>query len=135
MARKILALLAGVFTAVIVVGLIEYLAHLIYAPAVPPDRNNPEAMRAFIASMPVGAFLLILLAYAAGTFVGGVVAGRIARSTAWRYAGSIGGLILLFALMNIVMLPHPLWFTVSVIIVVPLMAALARAVGVPKSSV
>ena len=134
MARKLLALLAGVLTAIIVIGIIEYIAHLLYAPTVPPDRSNPEAMRAFIAAMPAGAFLLILLAYAAGTFVGGVVAGRIARSTAWRHAGSIGGLILLFALMNIVVLPHPLWFTVSAIIVMPLMAALARAVGVPKSS-
>jgi predicted MFS family arabinose efflux permease len=101
---------------------------------VPADRNNPEAMRALIAAMPVGAFLMILLAYAAGTFVGGAVAGRVARSRAWRYAGSIGGLILVFALLNILMLPHPLWFTVAVIVVIPLAALLARAVGVPKPS-
>ncbi len=132
MIRKFFALLAGMMSAVTVVGLIEYLAHMMYAPAVPPDRHDPEAMRAFVAAMPTSAFLMILLAYAAGTFVGGSVASRVARSRAWRYAGSIGALILLFALLNIMMVPHPLWFTVAVIVVMPLAVALARALGAPK---
>ncbi len=132
MARKFFALLAGVMAAITVVGLIEYLAHMMYAPAVPPDRHDPEAMRAFVAAMPTGAFLMILLAYAAGTFLGGMITARLARSRAWRFAGSIGALILLFALLNIMMVPHPLWFIVAVIVAVPLAASLARALGMPK---
>ena len=85
----------GVVSAFLVVAIIELLAHAAYAPSVMPDISTPEAMAAYVGSMPLGAFLLVLSAYVAGTVVGGFVGTAIARRHAMRFARLVGGLILL----------------------------------------
>ena len=63
------------------VAAIELVAHAVYAPSVMPDVSTPEAMAAYVDSMPLGAFLFVLAAYVAGTVVGGFVGIAIARRT------------------------------------------------------
>ena len=53
-----------------------------------PDVSTPEAMAAYVDSMPLGAFLFVLAAYVAGTVVGGIVGIAIARRHAMRFASS-----------------------------------------------
>lgn len=125
MGRKILAAIAGIVSGVIVIGAIEYLSHLAYAPPGTLDTNDAAAVSAFVASLPVGAFLAVLAAYAAGTFVGGWVATRVARAGSAWYAGIIGGLVLAAAFANTVMIPHPGWFVAALPVVVPAAAFLA----------
>lgn len=125
MVRKILAVLAGLAAAVVVIGAIEMTGHLVYAPPGNLDRNDPAAVRAFVASLPVGAFVSVLVAYVAGTFAGGWVAARVARADPARYVGIVASLVLAAALANIVAIPHPAWFIVALLIVIPAAAILA----------
>ena len=104
---------AGVGSAFLVVAAIELVAHAVYAPSVMPDISTPEAMAAYVGSMPLGAFLFVLAAYVAGTVVGGFVGIAIARRHAMRFAGLAGGLILLASIANFVAIPHPTWFVVA----------------------
>src|SRR5687768_768961 len=101
------AAVVGVVCAVAVIAAIELVSHAIYAPANPPDMNDPAAMAAFIQSMPLGAFLFVLGAYLAGTLSGGLVAALIARRHATRLAWIIGGVILVASAVNFLVLPHP----------------------------
>ena len=104
---------AGVGSAFLVVAAIELVAHAVYAPSVMPDISTPEAMAAYVGSMPLGAFLLVLSAYVAGTVAGGFVGIAIARCHAMRFASLAGGLVLLASIAVFVRVPHPTWFVVA----------------------
>ena len=120
---------AGVGSAVLVVAAIELVAHAIYAPSVMPDVSTPEAMAAYVDSMPLGALLLVLAGYVAGTVVGGIVGIVIARRHAMRFACLAGGMILLGAIAVFVRMPHPTWFVVATLVDIPLVAWLTGRAG------
>ena len=120
---------AGVGSAVLVVAAIELVAHAIYAPSVMPDVSTPEAMAAYVDSMPLGALLLVLAGYVAGTVVGGIVGIVIARRHAMRFACLAGGMILLGAIAAFVKMPHPTWFLVATLVDIPLVAWLTGRAG------
>jgi hypothetical protein len=132
MLKKIGAALAGIVVAVIVVMIIQGLSHLVFAPAVMPDMNDPRAVQAFVASMPAGAFLAVLASYVLGTIAGGTAAGRIAGERPLRYAGIVGAFVIVGAGINIVTIPHPLWFVIAVVVTVPLSTAIASKLGARK---
>ena len=120
---------AGVGSAVLVVAAIELVAHAVYAPSVMPDVSTPEAMAAYVDSMPLGALLLVLAGYVAGTVVGGIVGIVIARRHAMRFACLAGGMILLGAIAVFVRMPHPTWFVVATLVDIPLVAWLTGRAG------
>ena len=120
---------AGVGSAFLVVAVIELVAHAAYAPSVMPDVSTPALMAAYVDSMPLGAFLLVLAAYVAGTVVGGLVGIAIARRHAMRFACLAGGVILLAAIANVVLVPHPVWFVIATLIDIPLVAWLTGLAG------
>jgi len=127
--RMAMAGVAGVASAFLVIAAIELVAHAVYAPSVMPDVSTPEAMAAYIASMPLGAFLFVLAAYVAGTVVGGFVGIVIARRHAMRFACLAGGLIVLASIANFVAIPHRTWFVVATLVDVPLVAWLTGRAG------
>ena len=136
--RMAMAGVAGVGSAFLVIAAIELVAHAVYAPRVMPDVSTREAMAAYVESMPLGAFLFVLLAYVAGTVVGGCVAIAIARRHAIRFAGLAGGVILLASMVNFVAVPHPTWFVVATLVDVPLAAWLtgrAASAWAPEAAV
>jgi hypothetical protein len=65
--------------------------------------------------LPAGALLFIIAAYVVGSFVAGWAAGKITKSmTAALIAG---GLLMIGGLVNVILIPHPLWFTIASIVV------------------
>lgn len=127
--RMVLAGLAGVVTGGAVVGVIEAVGHMVYAPAAPADLSTREAMSAFVRTLPVGAFLFVLAAYVAGTAAGGYIATLVARRHAARFAWIVGSLILVGAVANFFAIPHPAWFVVATMVAVPLAAFLTGRAG------
>ena len=127
--RMAMAGVAGLGSALLVVAAIELVAHAVYAPSVMPDISTPEAMAAYVGSMPLGAFMFVLAAYVAGTVVGGFVGIAIARRHAMRFAALAGGLVLVASIANFVAVPHPTWFVVATLIDVPLAAWLTGWAG------
>lgn len=107
MLRKILAVVAGVVTCVLVVFVVEAIGHLVYPPPPGVDLHDPEAVKSLISTLPAGALLFVVLAWVLGAFAGGAVAGLIGRSLV--PAILIGAIELLFGIMTMVMIPHPVW--------------------------
>ena len=109
MGRTILGMLLGVATMMLTVYAFEFLGHALYPPPAGLDPNNPDHLRMIIAAAPVGAMAMLVLAWAAGAFVGGWVAARIAR-----HARAAAIAVALFVMAGvagmIVMVPdHPKW--------------------------
>jgi hypothetical protein len=81
----------------------------------PPEGTNLTTAEGLEAAMPLMEpkhFLLPFLAHALGTFVGALIAAGIATNNKMRFAMAIGICFLIGGIMNIFMLPSPIWFTV-----------------------
>ena len=110
--RNALAVIVGMFLGALTVGLVEILGNLIFP--LPPgiDPSNPEALSRALPFLPVGALLFVLLAWAAGSLVGGFFAAWLAASHPLYMALGVGGILLIGGISTLVVLPHPLWFSV-----------------------
>jgi hypothetical protein len=127
--RYILAVVAGIVVAFMLVPGIEAIGHVVYPP--PPDFDyiDPEQVRILVDSMPVGAFLFVLAAWLVATFAGGLLACFIARSRPVLFTGIIGVFIFAASLANLMMIPHPAWFTALALVTIPLVAFGAGRIG------
>jgi hypothetical protein len=117
MGRKILAVVAGVILAGIITYAVQAIGHQVYPPPENLDTKNMEAMKAYVATLPMGALLFVLLSYIVGSFAGGWLAAKIARTSQLHVPLTVGGVQLFFGLINLVMIPHPMWFAIASVIV------------------
>ncbi|MDA0705062.1 MAG: hypothetical protein O2805_00195 [Proteobacteria bacterium] len=122
MLRDIFAGVLGVAIAVLIVFLSDELSHMMYPLPEGLDPTDYEALRPYIASMPLGAFLMVMGGWVVATLVGAVVAGRIGTAKAWVYPTLVGGLMFAATTATLIAIPHPLWFSA-----VSLLAILASA--------
>ncbi len=113
MIRRIGALVAGIVVAFVVVALVEAVGHSIYGAPGPDVVADTELMREFVAGLPVGALLFVLAAWYLGTFCGGLLACFIAKSKPFFHASLIGVFLLGATVMNLLIIPHPIWFFIA----------------------
>lgn len=131
MSRKILAIIGGVIFAGLVVYAVQTLGHQVYPPPENLDTKNLEAMKAYTASLPMGALLFVLLSYGVGSFAGGWLAAKIARVPQMHVPLTVGGVQLFFGIINLLMIPHPLWFAVASVLIFLPAAYLGGKLGKP----
>lgn len=112
MGRTILAVILGVIAMSICVGAVEWIGHQLYPLPAGLDFKNPETLKGFIAQLPVAALLFVLAGWTLGSLVGGYIAARISRLHKRGAALSIGIAMILLVIMNMLMIPHPLWMSV-----------------------
>jgi hypothetical protein len=131
MVRKITAAVLGIIAAGLIVAAIEALGHSIYP--VPPDIDikDPVQFGKYVEGLPIGAFVFVAGAWTLGTLVGGLLACFIAKDRPFVYSTIVGGFILLGTIANLIMIPHPLWFSIGALIAI---AVVTYVTGVIASS-
>ncbi len=125
MGRKIAAVLTGIVVAFALVFVIEMIGHRVYPPPSDLDFTQPDIVAGYMQTLPAGAFMFVLAGFALATLAGGFVAARIARSQAFLFAGIIGALMLAATVANLLMIPHPLWFSITAIALILVSTVLA----------
>jgi hypothetical protein len=111
--RLILAVIVGLIVGSIVMQTIHTLCQPMYPPPEgldPSDMDSWEETKAWMKTLPNGAYVIAMLAHWAGTVVGVVVAMFITGRRALRPAVIVGILFTLAGIANIFMMPHPAWF-------------------------
>ena len=111
MLRDIFAGIAGVVIAVLIVFLADELSHMVYPMPASLDPADTEDLRAYIATLPIAAFLMVMGGWVVATFVGSVVADRIGTAKLWIYPTVVGGFMFTATTANLIAIPHPHWFT------------------------
>lgn len=81
------------------------------------DAEDPASLAAMIDQCPLAALISVLVAYLLGSGIGGFVAAKLARPRPRVHAHIVGGLFLTMGILNLVMIPHPLWFAVASVLV------------------
>lgn len=114
--RDVLGAVVGVAVAVLTVMLFDWISHTAFPPPPDLDVTDSEALSAYIASAPIGAMLLVLAGYIVATFDGTFIAIWIGRAKPFIFALIVGVLMLVATTTNLIMIPHPLWFTISAVV-------------------
>jgi len=121
MKTTVLGLIAGLGAMALSVFLVEGLGHILWPPPEGVDLKDPEQLKAIISTIPFGAKLFVMIGWAVGALVGGLVAVRISRKrwTAWVISAAMLGL----TAITLFMIPHPVWMIAGAI-AIPICAAL-----------
>ena len=116
MFRDAAAAIAGLVVTFALIAGIEFIGHNLYPPPEGLDFTDPDAMRPYIASLPIPALLFPMFAYFIGTFCGTLLACIIGTAKPVVFALIVGVLVLAGTIANLIWIPHPLWFTIFAVI-------------------
>jgi len=132
MIRSTGAVLAGVATAFVLILAIEKLGHLIYPPPADLDFSDPEAIRPYMATLPFLALLFPMIAWVVGTFAGTLTACKIGTANPLAFAAIVGGLVLAGTIANLIVIPHPVWFSAVSLVAIVAAAWVALQIAAPS---
>jgi len=110
--RNIAALLIGLVTGSFVNMGIIMISPLIIPP---PEGVNPTDMESLKNAMHLFEakhFIFPFLAHALGTLAGALLAAKIAANHKMKFALGIGAFFIIGGIVNVFMLPSPIWFIV-----------------------
>ena len=107
MGRSILGFLAGAAVAMVVIAAVEGVSSLMHPMPEGLSMSDTEGMREFVSTLPTSAFVMVVLAWSLGALAGGWLAGKIAGRSSGIHGLAVGLLLVLGAVVNLVMLPHP----------------------------
>lgn len=111
--RNSLAVIAGAIIGSIVNMALVNAGPMLIQPPAGVDITTLEGLKASMHLFQPKHFLFPWLAHALGTLVGAFLAAKIAGSHQRTLALIVGVLFLIGGIMNVVMLPSPLWFTLT----------------------
>jgi len=131
MGKQILAVVVGAVMGFVVLGLIEMVSWMLYPMPEGLDIANAEVMRAYVSQVPIGAKLIVLVAWMIGAFVAGFLAAKIAPEGKGRQSAIFAGAILMLGgIANAFMVPHPMWMLIiGLLQYIPLAHIGAKAAG------
>jgi hypothetical protein len=115
MLKNVGANVVGIVVAFLTVMLIDRVGHMWYPPPPGLDFSDPDAIRPYLATLPVGAFLFILASSVAAAFIGTLVACHIGTANRLLFGGVVGGIVLAATIANFIAIPHPLWLALGTI--------------------
>ncbi len=132
MLRSVLVVFAGLIVGMLMVTAIESMIPLVFA--LPPlDVADPAAVKAAMASLPAGVFVMLMFGWAFGALTGGLVSARLATHTSGRgplgHALAVGLVQTAGAIANFSMLPHPTWVIAAGLVLFVPMALLGGHLG------
>jgi hypothetical protein len=110
--KNILAVIVGLVAGSAVNMGIIMISGSIIPPPEGADNTTMEGLKASMHLFQPKHFLFPFLAHSLGTFVGALLAAIIAANRKMLFAMVIGVFFLAGGIINVIMLPSPLWFTV-----------------------
>ena len=110
--RNILAIIAGLIAGSFVNMGIIMISGSIIPPPEGVDNTTMEGLKAGMHLFQPKHFLFPFLAHAIGTFAGALLTAMIAIKRKMLYALIIGAFFMIGGIINILMLPSPIWFTI-----------------------
>ena len=134
MLRNVIAVVVGIAVAFATVMLIDKINHMVYPPPVGLDFTDPDAIRPYLATLPIGAFLFIFASSVVATFIGIMVACYIGTANSVLFAVIVGGIVLASEIANFIMIPHPLWLSVATVLGILAAALLAVRLAPPSGT-
>ena len=112
--RDIIAVLVGWIVGMAANGAVVYLNSVVLYPM--PDGvtfNDKEGFAAYIETLPLTAFVIVVVAHLSQAFFGGLVAAKISKKRPLAVAMIIGSLSLIGGYINMQSIPLPTWMWIE----------------------
>ncbi|MDP6539629.1 MAG: hypothetical protein QF903_01700 [Planctomycetota bacterium] len=114
MIRNILAVFVGLAAGMAVnMAIVMVNAYALFPMPEGTSMADTEAMKAYVATLPTAAFLVVIVAHLGQSFVGARVAARIGATRPMLLAMIIGSLTLVAGVINLIQLPGPIWMWIE----------------------
>ncbi|GLR15571.1 hypothetical protein [Portibacter lacus] len=126
--NRIFSILSGVVAGAIVIGILERVSNSMHPYPENLDPTDLDAVANHISSLPMSAFITVLFAHAIGALVGGFIASKMAKVQKRSAALFVGLILLVAGVLNLVSIPHPLWFSIADVIIYTPFALLGNEV-------
>lgn len=110
--KNILAVVLGIIIGSIVNMGIIMISGSIIPPPQDADITTMEGLKSTMHLFEPKHFVFPFLAHALGTFIGAIVAATIAATHKTKFALAIGVFFLIGGVVNVIMLPSPIWFSI-----------------------
>ena len=110
--KDIFGVIIGTFVGGIIIAIVQTVGMTMYPPPADFDPTVPEQMATLIQNLPIKALLFVPLAYALGSFFGGMLSAKICNQPKYIYALITGGLLMLGGISNLLTFPHPTWLAI-----------------------
>jgi hypothetical protein len=107
--RTLLGIIAGFIAAFAIMSAFEFANSLMFPFPKTMDIWDLAQVRAFAASLPASAFILLVAGWITGSFVGGWVSARIAKTSPGIATIAVGVLLTLGATFNAWLIQNPWW--------------------------
>lgn len=134
MLKRLTSIMAGCSAGIAVIFLIESLGHILYPMPEGIDPNNVEDIKKLMANVPIGALFIVLCAAFLGGMAGGFVAGKFDTDNAKKHALIVGGILTLLGILNLVVIPHPIWFMIVDVLIYNIGAFIGSLFIKPKQN-
>ncbi len=122
--RLIAGVVAGTFVGALIIYALQALGQIVFPPPFEYDPADPGIFKKLSESGSLQVLLPILFSFAAGSVVGGFLAGVLSKGGNL-LASILAGLILLgMGLINLMNYYHPLWFWIASLAAYPVFAIL-----------
>jgi hypothetical protein len=121
--RSIVAVVVGFIAASLVMVIIETINGRVLYPELAKAAEgvtDRETIRALFATAPLGALFVVIGGWILGGVEGGWTTARLAAHSSVAHGLVLGALLTLFGVANNLMIPPPLWFWItSLIVLIP----------------
>ena len=115
--KLLYATFVGVITAVISMMFLEGLGHYLFPLPFKIDSKNLDDLATKLDLIPAQMYLSVVFAHGLGLLIGLIVA-RAIDKTSRISLYIIAGFIFIGTIMNLLNIPHPLWFGIADVVVV-----------------
>jgi hypothetical protein len=116
MGKQILAVLLGVISGSLVVVAGDALAQWMYPIDETWDKSDPNTLLRYMEQVDGSALVIMTVGWLLSAFTGGFFAGYISPKQAARVSVVAGFVLFLGAAVNLYLIPHPVWMTLTAVI-------------------
>lgn len=109
---KVWPVIAGLLTAFIVMMVFEYINSFFYPLPSGLDIKDPVMVRAFTATLPWTAYILVFLGWVIGAFKAGCVTTYLAHEEKYRLSFVVGVILTVAGVANNLLIGHDMFFNI-----------------------
>lgn len=127
MGRTLLAVIAGAVVMWLTIFALEFIGHALFPPPPGLDPRSQADLASIMAQAPAGAMVMLVVAWIAGAFTGGLTAARLSHRHKRGAAIAVALLVMAGVAGMIYLVPdHPVWVS-ALGLLLPVPAALLAA--------